>query len=279
MSRVRELFGIYCSDNADFSAAISTQLCPYSGKKCYKTRKSEPGTVIGTCTVHYQNQNIIICPNRLTEKQQIFLDCLHLLTLHEPGNELYLIPELSIPGGHVDYFLVSVNQHRVKDFVGIELQTMDTTGTIWPERQRLLAKHHFPVDTADINSTRSFGMNWKMTAKTILVQMHHKAQTFERINKHLVLILQNPLYHYMRTTFSFEHIHGCHLSDTVHFHSYSCTEDDGRLHLSLDTRESTNAEGIAKCLGLHVEADMTQETLISMLEGKLSEEYRFSLCI
>ena len=29
----------------------------------------------------------------------------------------------------------------VKDFVGIELQTLDSTGTVWPERQRLLKEH------------------------------------------------------------------------------------------------------------------------------------------
>ena len=37
----------------------------------------------------------------------------------------------------------------------------------------------------DVES-KPFGMNWKMTAKTILVQLHHKIETFESINKHLV---------------------------------------------------------------------------------------------
>ncbi len=77
--------------------------------------------------------------------RQIFIDCLHLLTLHEPGNELHIVPEISIPGGNVDYFLVSVRNKEIKDFVGIELQTLDTTGTIWPERQRFVIKEkwHF----------------------------------------------------------------------------------------------------------------------------------------
>jgi len=82
--------------------------------------------------------DIIICPHRLLEKRRLFMDCLHLLTLHEPGNDLHIISEVGIPGGSVDYFLVSVRNNSVRDFVGIELQTMDTTGTVWPERQRLL---------------------------------------------------------------------------------------------------------------------------------------------
>jgi hypothetical protein len=36
-------------------------------------------------------------------------------------------------------------------------------------------------------------MNWKMTAKTILVQMHHKVETFEHINKKMVLVIQDVL--------------------------------------------------------------------------------------
>jgi len=87
--------------------------------------------LIGTCTVNYgkENRPIIICPHRLLERRQIFTDCIHLLTLHEPGNEFHIVP-VSIPGGSVDYFLASAHRRKVKDFVGIELQTLDTTGTV-----------------------------------------------------------------------------------------------------------------------------------------------------
>jgi hypothetical protein len=104
-------------------------------------RKSQASVSIGTCTVQYgaDEKDVIICPHRLLERKQIFADCLHLLTSHQPGNELHLVPEVAIPGGSVDYFLVSTDAKRkVKDFVGIELQTMDTTGTVWPERELAL---------------------------------------------------------------------------------------------------------------------------------------------
>ncbi len=279
MSKVRELFGQYCSEDANIESVLENQLCPYNNKKCFKTRKSDSETSIGTCTVNYQNKDIIICPNRLTEKSQIFVDCLHLLTLHEPGNELYIIPEVTIPGGHVDFFLVSAKNKKVKDFVGIELQTMDTTGTVWPERQRLLDEHGIYVPKDDINNKKPFGMNWKMTAKTILVQMHHKAQTFENLNKHLVLIIQKPLYEYMRKEFSFSHIQGVRVGDAVHFHSYDVVEEDNGLHLALDTRVSTDTNGVAKCLGLNAEANVELKDIIALLESKLLDEYRLTLII
>ena len=277
MSKVKELFGVYCNENADLTRVVSQQQCPFSGKKCYKTRKSDPGTAIGTCTVQYQANNIIICPNRLLENNQIFIDCLHLLTLHEPGNELYVIPEVSIPGGNVDYFLVSAKDGKVKDFTGIELQTMDTTGTVWPERQRLLNEHGFIVDSADVENKNPFGMNWKMTAKTILIQMHHKSETFEYLNKHLVLIIQKPFFDYINREFSFSHIQGARIGDPVHIHAYDFKETAKKLKLSLDTRISTDSEGIAKSLGLNAQPKVELEALIATLEQKLSDEYRLSI--
>lgn len=277
MSKVKELFGVYCYENADLTTAVLQQLCPYSGKKCYKTRKSDPGTIIGTCTVQYRKNNIIICPNRLLENKQIFVDCLHLLTLHEPGNELYVIPEVSIPGGYVDYFLVSAKDGKVRDFTGIELQTLDTSGTVWPERQRLLNEHGFAVDRKDTESRKQFGINWKMTAKTILVQMQHKSETFEYLNKHLVLIIQKPFLDYINRNFSFSHIQGARIGDPVHIHAYDFKETANHLKLSLDTRISTDSDGIAKSLGLNAQPKVELEELVAALEQRIRDEYRMSV--
>ena len=64
---------------------------------------------IGTCAVNYGRNDdfLVICPARLLDRRQIFVDCLQLLMSHEPGNELHLIAEVPVPGGSVDYFLVS----------------------------------------------------------------------------------------------------------------------------------------------------------------------------
>lgn len=280
MSKISEFFGLNCNDDSlDFESAMSAQTCPYTQRVCVKMRKSNPNVKIGTCSVNYQNQNVIICPFRLLQYNQIFIDCLHLLTMHEPGNELYLIPEVQIPGGHVDYFLVSAKDKKVKDFIGIELQTMDTTGTVWPERQRFLNEKGIVVDSVDLNNKKSFGMNWKMTLKTILIQMHHKSETFEYLNKHLVLIVQNPLYEHMKSEINFDGIEGVRLGDPVHIHSYDFEEKERRLTLSLHTRVSTDSEGIANCLGLNAESKVELQDLIRILEPKLLEMNRLKIGI
>ena len=48
-------------------------------------------------------------------------------------------------------------------------------------------------------------MNWKMTAKTTLIQLHHKIQTFEGWRRHLVLVVQDEMLKYLKTNFRFSH--------------------------------------------------------------------------
>lgn len=121
MSCVVDLFGRSTAEKQDWAAVVNGQQCPFLGRRCYKVRKSDPDTSIGTCTVLYgkPQEPVMICPTRLIERRQIFVDAMHLLATHEPGNELHIVSEVTVPGGSVDYFLVSARDGKVKDFVGI----------------------------------------------------------------------------------------------------------------------------------------------------------------
>ena len=276
MSQVLELYGISTRSKreTDWMAVLSQQDCPFTDRRCIKVRKSEPDVAIATCTVLYgrERKQVVICPYRFLERRQIFVDCIHLLTLHEPGNELHVVQQIPIPGGSVDYFLVSAANGKVKDFVGVELQTLDTTGTVWPARESFLREQGIEYDM-NADFSKSFGMNWKMTAKTILVQLHHKVQTFEHINKHLVLVTQDHLMDYMRREFQFEHLNAARLGDSMHFHAYRLdVTDSGAFRLNLNSRFSTDSAGITECLGLQADPKIELEEIISLLESKITED-------
>jgi hypothetical protein len=278
-SKVLELFGLSTrGSNVDWPSAVEQQICPFTNTKCYKVRKSQPDVSIGTCTVRYgsKKKDIVICPNRLLARNQVFMDCLHLLSLHEPGNELHVVSEVSIPGGSVDYFLVSARDGKARDFVAIEFQTIDTTGTLWPERQRLLRTFGISVARKDAASRRGFGMNWKMTAKTILVQLHHKVDTLEHIGKRFVLVIQDHLLDYLRRQFNFAHLGVARVGDTMHLHVYKVREGDG-FQLALETRISTDAAGVARALGIRAETKIALETILAELERKLSKKTLLTL--
>jgi hypothetical protein len=120
-------------------------------------------------------------------------------------------------------------------------------------------------------------MNWKMTAKTILVQMHHKVQTFEHVHKKLVLVVQDKLLAYMNREFNFSHLKNpAALGDSMHFHAYRCDgQADRSFKLIMESRLSTDADGIATCLGLQAEARVDLNHLLDALQSKLSPATRF----
>lgn len=275
MTKIVDLFGIAALPDTDVSwnDVITAQNCPFVGRRCFKVRKSNPSTSIGTCTVVHSRLEtpIVICPNRLLERQQIFLDCLHLLHGHAPGNELHVISEVHVPGGSIDYVLVSVLDRKVRDFVAIEIQTVDTVGSVWPERQRLLRELELDVEEADIRSESKYGMNWKMTAKTILLQLHHKVTTFENMKKHLVLVLQDRLLAYLSSNFQFDHVNLARETDTMQFHSYAFVQESKRNRIFLADRFSTDAEGVARCLGLNTAPNVDLDEFRTTIESKLSE--------
>lgn len=281
MSTIIELFGQGTADRTlDWNIITERQRCPFLNRKCIKVRKSQPDISIGSCSVLYGKgkRPIIICPYRLLERRQVFIDCLHLLTVHEPGNELHIIPEVSIPGGSVDYFLASVRDGKVKDFVGIELQTLDTTGTVWPARQKYLQDVGVNIVREETASYKTYGMNWKMTAKTILIQLHHKVQTFEAVNKHLVLVIQDLLLDYLHKEFQFSHLKDARLGDPMHLHAYCVSKQkDSSYRLNLSSRLSTDSNGIAVCLGLQAETKVEIDKIIAQIETKITRDTLFCL--
>lgn len=277
---VTELYGIPTSESTEWPAIVAAEHCPFLNRRCVKTRKSTPELTIGTCSVRRDSDGlpIIICPHRLLERRQIFVDAIHLLKNHEPGNHLHLLSEFRVPGGNVDFLLVSVDGSTIADFVGIELQTLDTTGTVWPARERLLADKGVTHDGVAVTSRKSYGFNWKMTAKTILMQLHHKLLTFESVGKKLVLVIQQPLMEYMESNFSFGHLSSpASLNDSLHFHPYHLSLDSyPGSSLKLAQRHSTNDAGMVVALGLQADAHVDLAIMNEWIGPRITDNTRFN---
>lgn len=275
MSRILELFGDSTDDSGiNWSETVASQRCPFLSGPCVKIRKSQPDTAIGACAVaHGRNRlPLVICPHRLAQNSTVFVDCIHLLSRHRPGNEFHLIPEVRIPGGSVDYFLASANDRKVVDFVAIELQALDTTGTVWPERQRFLRSAGAATDDQEHLSTKPFGINWKMSAKTILVQLHHKIKTLEAVDKRLALVVQDSFLEYMRREFDFDHVREANPDDALQFHAYQFRTSPGGNSLRLSERLSTDSAGVEKCLGLQSSPNIALDDMLAAVERRLSDE-------
>ena len=274
MTKIAEIFGVSTGStgNVDWRELLQERSCPYRGAPCIKMRKSEPDTAMGTCSIHdgKLGNRLLICPYRLLD-HGVFADCLHLLALHKPGNELHIVPEVPFPGGSVDYFLTSVRNGRVQDFLGVELQALDTTGTVWPERERFLQSTGIEVAVDDVNSQESFAINWKMTAEGFLTQLNGKTKSFEYLDKHLVVLMQDIFLDYLRSELRFDRFGDARPGDPIHFHSYSHVDRGGKAGvLELAERISTDANGIPESRGPQADPHLELGNIVRQLEAKIS---------
>jgi hypothetical protein len=114
-----------------------------------------------------------------------------------------------------------------------------------------------------------YGINWKMSAKTILIQMHHKAKSFENLGKKLVLVLQQQFWDYVSRQFQTTHIRETRVEDSGHFHIYTCIELDGKFRLVLLDLKSTSASGIERMLSLGKGMDISEQEVIQRIKAKL----------
>ena len=280
MYKVNEMFGLYTNGPKfpDLRKALNKQTCPHrNGAPCYKTRKSDPDTAIGTCSLCFNNvdQPVLICPEPLTRGKKVFRDCLHLISNSLPGSDLYLLPEVTTSAGRIDYVLTAVRNGVPVDFVPIELQTLDTTGSIWNSRQELLSEQGYDVVEGAARSCSAM-LNWKMTAKTILAQLLQKSQLFASMNRNLVLICQTPLFDYMRTHFNFAGVREADNRDVLHFHMYDYVSDGTAMSLKLSSMRSASLEVVESIMGKQVDSNQALREINEVLTAKLCTEYLWS---
>lgn len=131
---------------------------------------------------------------------------------------------------------------------------------------------------SEFETGQPYGMNWKMTAKTILIQLHHKIQTFEGIGKRLVLVLQDHFLNYLISNFSFEHVKcDARLQDSMQFHVYELMQHKQEYRINLVSRLSTDASGLATCLGMKAEPKLALIELQRILENKITDRTLLSI--
>jgi hypothetical protein len=251
-----------------WSRFLSRQYCPFLGRTCKKPRKSQPEQTTGACILQYGQRYVIVCPERFLQGDQVFLSVLPLLKRAE---RYAAVPEVRVPAGSLDWLVVSLTGEEVVDYAGLELQTLDTTGTgaVWDARVDLAAGR--------MRDSYGFGLNWRMSAKTILVQMLHKAPTFDALHKKVVLALQNPFFEYLRREFTTQHLVPAVASHTVHFHVYDCLNINNVLRLSLVDRLSCSLQGLELMLRQADRPQVSEADIVAAIKARLPKARMLSM--
>ena len=213
-----KLFEFFGFDPLDSSPAAKlvreTRQCPFVGGTCIKVLRS--GLISGACSAKPATSGpVIICPNRMyagdyAVLHDVAVACFgaDIRLCHGPadaqrdGNDVQVfgkrwgkelrLPNRGIGGGYfVDWVLALVDADRnLKEFVAVELQTMDTTGSYESQARALHGM--------DPGETKSAGINWENVSKRILPQIIYKGHVLRReprCTKGLFFVCPTPVYH------------------------------------------------------------------------------------
>lgn len=213
--RVFEFFGFDPQDKSPIAQSYRKKgECPFVKGQCIKKFKSK--TISGACTVKPVTSGpVICCPNRLyAQDYQILLDvakacfgpqarlCRTKAETQADGNDVHVFgkkwgKELRLPnrgkgGGYfVDWVLALVDADgKLKEFVAVEVQTMDTTGSYEAE-----VETYYRGETPNKPSTA--GINWENVSKRILPQIIYKGHVLRReplCTKGLFFVCPAPVY-------------------------------------------------------------------------------------
>lgn len=217
--KIWEFFGYRADDHSAAAiAAVNEKQCPFLAETCEK--RLSDGIVAGVCTIKPMTSGpVMCCPIRLyADKYRILYDVAKIAfeedyelvsggkaserakAKQEPvvavfgkrwGGELRL-PQKDGAGSYfVDWVLALLDANgKLKEFVAVEVQTIDTTGNYRNGREGLLS----PERT---NPTTTVGMNWENVNKRILPQLIYKGQVLQRealCRKGLFFVCPYPVY-------------------------------------------------------------------------------------
>lgn len=218
-----------------------TDICPFLEARCIKTRKSEPTQTMGTCIIGVGGKPQLICPVRMRANNlQVIRDVAHLLKGEIA--EVLVVPEISITKfGQVDFTLAGLDAAgHVIDFVGVEFQTNDTTGSVWRGRQDFFAEQLLDGYGSE------YGLNWKHTIKLVLKQTLDKGAVFSKWGKKYVWAMQDTVLERMHTYADMSDFHPEEDGDEVLFYAYEVFRGETRYEMRLAERIGSNLEGVAR---------------------------------
>lgn len=203
--RYVEFFGFEIGDSSPAAqAARANSRCPFIDDICQK--RIERTTPSGSCTLAGANSgNVICCPVRLYAQNFLILKDIAEICFGSgkvlvdglsagepnPGNRVAVfgkymgkelrVPNVAVDGSYsVDWILALLNADgTLKEFVAVEIQTIDTTGNYQPDFRTLAAG----AGSTGVN-TASF--NWENVNKRIIPQIVFKGQLLrqEALCKH-----------------------------------------------------------------------------------------------
>ncbi len=183
--------------------AASGFICPFTEKDCTKRTAADKHAPYPVCTVYksrrppFDSSSLIcVCPKRFHEAN--FLeDVLAHCWVGPPPAAPQIAREVKMEGfGNVDFVIAEEVDGEVKQFLSVELQAIDITGTVRPAYEALIAGQA-------LEEKISSGLNWDNVYKRYITQLIRKGYFHHHWNTRIVAVIQDQVYKYIKNKYKF----------------------------------------------------------------------------
>ena len=180
---------------AGFDPASSDFLCPFIGTKCIKRSTSLPSEPYPVCSIRRnvggEPKQVCVCPKRFYSVDLLTDVVEHCWTGNPPANP-QLAREVQMTGfGNVDFVIADVGQGgAIRDFLSVELQAIDITGSVMPAYRALRAGRN-------LERRPTYGLNWANVYKRYITQLIRKGYFHHHWGTKIVAIMQDVVYDYI----------------------------------------------------------------------------------
>ena len=181
-----------------FQPADTGYRCPFINKTCIKRSTADKQNPYPVCSLRKSNGDVIaVCPKRFYERDFLTDVIEHAWTGPKPVNPV-ITNEVKMEGfGNVDFVISDVAEDgSIKQFVSVELQAIDITGTARPAYDAILAGEL-------LHKRPTYNFNWKNVAKRYMNQLISKGYYHHHWGTKIVASIQDEVYDYFRKDANF----------------------------------------------------------------------------
>jgi len=217
--------------NADYQ-------CPFIDSQCTKRsqRMSGPYPVCSVWRGRKSPKLVCLCPKRFYQVD-FLQDVIEHCWPSQPPSNPHIAHEIQMAGfGQVDFVVADVDPttQTVNEFISVELQAVDITGSVELAYQGVLNRQ-------DLESRPSHGFNWANVRKRYVSQLISKGFYHHHWGTRMVAVLQTVLYDEFRKYIEFDELPPTQGNIVFMLYDYSSEiGPDGRRKLKLDRVVATS---------------------------------------
>ena len=209
--------------------------CPFINGACVKRGHHIAGPY-PVCSVRRKTnpELITVCPQRFLQADLVN-DVIEHCWPGDPPRNPRVAREVSMSKfGQVDLVIADFDEdaRRIDQFVSVELQAVDTTGSVEPAYRALL--------NSEAGVDVQFGINWANVRRRYIDQLIAKSFFHHQWGTRVVAVMQTPLYDYIRLHMNFDELQPGGAGIDVAFMLYDYVEGDAEHTLVFDRVVNTS---------------------------------------